>query len=283
MAKAAAEAKTKELVTTDSNANLPTYLKDYQGGSGLVGLDSSDFIIPRIKLLQGVSPELTTHENAKQGIFWLNVIDVPIGSSFDFTPILNRKRYMLMPPLFEGQKGVFARADDGKKWNTLGEWDVKMKGVRGTIKWKITDLDVRASGITEFGTSNPEDPDSNPAATLFYDFLVLIHDQPEITTPVMLSLARSSAKRGKDLQGKIGFGNAPMQARKFRAGVVQEQGGEGPYNNWQFAANGFVPEEFFSKAKSLEADFRGKNFRGADDDEVEGATSGSGEPLSKEF
>lgn len=268
MAKAPAKAENTELVTT--SAQLPAYLKDYQGGSGLVGLDSSDFIIPRIKLLQGTSPELETHENAKSGIFWLNVMDIPIGTSLDFTPILNRKRFMLMPPLVEGQKGVFARADDGKTWNTLGEWDVKIKGVRGAVKWKIEDLDVRGSGLAEFGSSNPDDPDSNPAATLFYDFLVLLHDQPEITSPVLLSLARSSAKKGKDLQGKIGFGNAPMQARKFHAQAIADSSGDNKFNNWQFGASGFVDEAFYSRAKALEAEFRGKNFRGADDDEIDG-------------
>lgn len=268
MAKAPAKAETKELATTQGN-QLPAYLKDYQGGSGLQGLDSSDFIIPRIKLLQGTSPELETHENAKSGNFWLNVMDISIGDHFLFTPILNRKRFMLMPPLVEGQKGVFARADNGQTWNTLGEWDVKLKGVRGAVKWKIEDLNVRQSGLAEFGSSNPDDPDSNPAATMFYDFLVLLHDQPDITSPVLLSLARSSAKKGKDLQGKIGFGNAPMQARKFQAQRVADQSSEGPFHNWQFGASGFVDETFFARAKALETEFRGKNFRGAEDEDTD--------------
>lgn len=270
------EAKTGELVTVGPGG-VPDYLRDYKGGSGLEGLDSNDIIIPRIKLLQGLSPELETFEEAKLGEFWLNVIDFSIGSSFDFTPILNRKRYMLMPPLVDGQKGVFARADDGKTWRPAsGEWSVKLKGVRNPVTWKITDADVRKSGLAEFGTENPEDPDSHPAATLFYDFLVLVHDVPEIQTPVLMSMARSSAKKGKDLQGKIMFGNAHMNARRFRATSFDDNNGDNKFKNWQFQASGFVPEDVFLQAQGLNEEFRGKNFRGAEDEEVESDAVGGG-------
>lgn len=264
------DAKTGELVTVGPGG-VPDYLRE-RGlvGSGLEGLDSNDLIIPRIKLLQGLSPELETFEEAKVGQFWLNVMDIAIGPTFDFTPILNRKRYMLMPPLVEGQKGVFARADDGKTWRPpSGEWSVKIKGVRTPVTWKITDPDVRKSGLAEFGTENPDDPDSHPAATLFYDFLVLVHDVPAIRTPVLMSMARSSAKKGKDLQGKIAFGGAHMNARRFRASSIDDSSGDNKFKNWQFAANGFVPVDVFDEAHRYHDEFKGQNFRGAEDEEVD--------------
>lgn len=259
-----------ELVTTGPG-NVPDYLRA-RGivGSGLEGLEANDIVIPRIKLLQGLSPELETFEAAKLGQFWLNVVDFPIGEAFEFTPILNRKRYMLMPPLVDGQKGVFARADDGKTWRPpSGEWSVKIKDVRVPVTWKITDADVRRSGLAEFGTSNPDNPDSNPAATLFYDFLVLVHDQPEIQTPVMLSLARSAAKKGKDLQGKIMFGSGHMNARKFRATSFDDNSGGNKFKNWNFQASGWVDEDTFSAAQQYNEQFKGQNFRGAEDDETD--------------
>lgn len=263
-------AKTGELTTTGPG-NMPDYLRE-RGitGSGLEGLNAQDIVIPRIKLLQGLSPELETFEAAKLGEFWLNVMDFPIGDAFDFTPILNRKRYMLMPPLVEGQKGVLARADDGKTWRPPhGEWSIRLKDVRQPVTWKITDPDVRRSGLAEFGTSNPDNPDSNPAATLFYDFLVLVHDVPDIQTPVMLSLARSAAKKGKDLQGKIMFGQGHMNARKFRATSFDDNSGGNKFKNWNFAASGWVDEDTFSAAQQYNEQFKDQNFRGAEDDEVD--------------
>lgn len=273
----AAKAPGKQVATTnDQGANLPDYLRDYTGGSGLQGLDSEDFVIPRIKLLQGTSPELEVHETAKNGIFWVNVIDLPLGTDFEFTPILNRKRYMLMPP-YGDDRGVFARANDGKTWHPgEGKWEVKLKGIRNPITWEIKDASVKKSGLASFGSSNPDDPDSNPAATLFYDFLVLVHDQPDLTTPVLLSLARSAAKKGRDLQGKIAFGSAPMQARKFQAKPIKDSSTEGDFNNWQFAASGFVTESVFNQAKALEKQFGSINFRGAEDEDTGGDASSDG-------
>jgi hypothetical protein len=95
MAKAATKA-----VTTTGAAQLPAYLQDKAGSaSGLQGLEMSDFIVPRIKLIQGTSDEPKTFDNAKVGEFWINVLDEPIGKTFRFIPISNRKRYLLTVPM----------------------------------------------------------------------------------------------------------------------------------------------------------------------------------------
>lgn len=266
--------ETKAVVPVGGNSALPAFLQGKNLGSGLQGLDSSDLIIPLVKLLQGTSEQLTTYDDAKSGEFWATGMDIPLGEEFIFTPLLNRKRYMLMPPLYDGQKGVFARADDGKTWNTLGKWPVRFKGIRTPIDWEIKDLDVRRSGLSEFGTAIPDNPDSNPAATLFYDFLALVHNKPMVTTPVLVSLARSAAKKGKDLQSKIGFmPGAPMWSRKFRATRYQDNNPSGDFWNWTFASNGFVDETFFEHASKYREDFSNRNFRGVGDDEQEEETT----------
>jgi hypothetical protein len=274
MAKAATKMESKEVATVAANAQLPAYLQNHTGGSGLQGLESNDFIIPRIKLLQGTSEEPKVHDAAKSGEFWLNVLDIPLGTSFSFTPLLNRKRYMLLAPMEDG-KGVLARADDGKTWRPAeGKWSIKIKGRRDPVEWVLTDADVKRSGLAEFGTMIPDDPDSNPAATLFYDFLVLLHGVPEVTSPVLLSLARSSAKKGRDLNGKIGFGTAPMQARIFKTGVVQDKNNDGQeFWNWQFAANGYQEEAGYLAAKAVADQFGSVNFRGAEDEDINDGAS----------
>lgn len=257
-------AKANEVVVA-GGAQLPAYLKDHQTGSGLQGLNADDYVIPRIKLLQGTTPECETFDNAKPGLFWVNVMDECLGGEFEFTPIINRKRVMLQPPMGAGN-GVFARANDGKTWNTLGEWEVKLKGKRTATKWAITDLDVRKSGLLEYGTSDPDNPDSPPAATTFYDFLVLLHGT-NVDIPVLLSLARSAAKHAKNLQMKIEAMRAPMWSRKFIAKPIKDHNADGQeFYNWQFAASGFVSEGQFDLNSSTRERFMEMNFRGADDD-----------------
>jgi len=175
MAKAPTKTDSKNELAPVGGAALPAYLQNTTKGSHLQGKDSGDFIVPRIKLLQGISPEVEAFEEAKSGEFWLNVLDISLGASLRFIPVNNRKRYLLLPPIGD-DRGVLARADDGKTWNTKGEWDVKLKNIKKPVTWVIDDPDVRKSGLAEFGSSNPEDPDSNPAATLFYEYLVWLPD-----------------------------------------------------------------------------------------------------------
>lgn len=281
-------AEKTEVATTNSNSALPAYLADTKKGTHLQGMDASDYIVPRIKLLQGISDELTTFENAKDGIFWLNVLDIPLGETLDFIPISNRKRYLLLPPRGD-TRGVLARADDGKTWNPpTGEWEVKLKNIKNPVKWVIPAEvsqvvdgvekmvaihgDVRKSGLAEFGSSNPDDPDSNPAATLFYEYLVYLPDFPEYS-PALLSLARSQAKKARDLNGKIEFSGQPMQALKLTAKVVVETKDGDKFNNYLFIRNGFAEEEQFDKCVGLNE--RYGNYRGADE---EGLAEDGGAP-----
>ena len=264
MAKLPATTSKNELAEVDSNNVVPAYLQDYKGGSGLVGLDADDFIIPRIKLLQSTSPELDAFDNAKAGTFWLNVLDIPLGDTLDFVVCGNKKRYLLLPPMGDN-RGILARSDDAIHWSPPnGEWQVKLKNIKNPVTWKTADT-VRASGLAEFGSSNPDDPDSNPAATLFYEFLVYLPNRPELS-PALMSLARSQAKKARDLQGKIEFKKAPMQAQAFQAKIVKDTGPEGDFFNYQFVSNGFTDEAVYNGCVGITKKF--VNYRGADEEEA---------------
>lgn len=283
MAKAPAKVdQTKNELANVGASSVPAHLQNTGRGSHLQGMDSDDFIVPRIKLLQGISPEVEAFDEAKSGEFWLNVLDISLGDRIRFIPINNRKRYLLLPPIGD-DRGVLARADDGVNWNTLGEWSVKLKNVRQPVVWKIEDLNVRRSGLAAFGTSNPDDPDSNPAATLFYEYLVWLPDVAELKTPVLLSLARSQAKKARDLNGKIEFAGVPMQGLVFESGAVTETGAEGPYNNYQFVRAGFATEEQFDMACQFEERFRGVDYEGKGDVAAEETGATGDKADSKEF
>lgn len=269
-----------ELATTGGGA-VPAFLQNTDRGTHLQGMDANDFIVPRIKLLQGISPEVEAFEAAKNGEFWLNVMDESLGANFDFIILSNRKRYLLLPPIGD-DRGVLARADDGKTWNTLGKWDVKLKGMRNPVTWEITDLDVRKSGLGEFGTSNPDDPDSNPAATLFYEYLVWLPNAG-LTSPVLLSLARSQAKKARDLNGKVEFAGVPMQGLVFKAGSFDDKGAEGPFKNYIFTKNGYATEEQFDIAVKMAERFANINYQGADEAGLAGEGPTGGATDSKEF
>ena len=239
-------AKSTDVATVgNDDKELPSYLQGFKGPVGDDNFDSSDIVIPRIKLLQGLSGEVETFDHAKAGRFWHTGLDMDLGESIKFVIADRRKKYLLSAPLADGQ-GILARADDAVKWDRTGSWNVKLKGVKQPVTWEITDVDVLKSGLTKWGTQNPDDEDSPPAATLFYDYLVFLPDHMDLG-PAVITLARSAIRKAKKgLNDKIKLHNTqgrPMQALMFEAKSVEEVGDEGPYKNWSFTGAGFVMDE----------------------------------------
>lgn len=233
-------------------ANVPDYIKGMKNAV-LPGVDASDLILPRIKLLQAISTEVETYDAAKAGIFWHNVLGEPIGPEFDFVVCSFRKKYLLMAPLGDPRK-ILARAEDGVNWTPPnGSWRVKLKNVKEEQTW-ATKPTVRESGLDKFGSSVNGDENSKPAAVMIYEYLVYLPERPDIS-PVVMSLARSQTKKGKDLNSKISFRNAPLQSMRFKAQVIEETGEEGAYKNYLFTSAGFVTKDEFDRCLDIAEKF----------------------------
>lgn len=241
---------TEVAVATKDEGQLPAYLQGYGNVANDDNFDSSDVVLPRIKLLQGISGEIETFDDAKTGHFWHTGLDISLGDSFRFIVADRRKKYLLSAPIEDGQ-GVLARADDAKTWDRTGSWQVKLKGIKQPVTWEITDTDVLKSGLTEWGTFNPGDEDSPPAATLFYDYLVLLPDYPDLG-PAVLSLARSqikTAKKGLNDKIKLHQTNGRlMQALVFEATSKTETADGQDFKNYVFRGAGFVQDEGLFKS-----------------------------------
>lgn len=255
------ETKAGAVVAKDgSQSTLPAYLQGEKPAALSGAMDADDIILPRIKLLQGISPEVEAFEDAKNGVFWHSVLGerirsemFPDGDGFDFIVLTQKKKYLLMAPLTD-PRGVLARAEDGVHWKPANQsFEVKLKGVKEPQTWTTKDT-VRESGLAEFGSSVKGDDDSKPAAVLIYEYLVYLPDRPDIS-PIFLSLARSQARKGKDLNSKIVFRNAPLESQRFRATVIEETGDEGPYKNYQFQNAGWATQDEYRHCKALAEQF----------------------------
>ena len=238
-------AKEVAVVPTKDDSQLPAYLQGTGNVKNQDNFDSSDIVIPRIKLLQGLSPEVEQFNEAKTGNFWHTGPDMDLGPELKFVVVDRRKKYLLQAPIQDGQ-GILARSDDAKTWDKTGKWSVKLKGVKNPVTWEIAALDVEESGMTKWGTSNPEDEDSPPAATMFYDYLVFLPDHMDLG-PAVVSLARSQIKKAKKgLNDKISMhanNGRPMQALIFVTTSVDETSEGQSYKNWSFRSGGFVQDK----------------------------------------
>ena len=231
---------------------VPAYLKDLHAQDH-DNFDSSDIVVPQIKLMQGTSKELTLYNEAKQGEFWHTGADISLGTEVRFIPCHRRKRFLLMAPIDDGQ-GILARADDGETWDQLGQWDVKIDK-KTVATWTINDYNVEKSGLAAWGTSDPDDDNSPPAATLLYDYLVMLLGHEELGPASMLMARSAVRKTKKGLNDKIALHKAngrPMQALVFTASAVPDVNGVGQnFHNWQFRSSGFAEEAQYRAARHV--------------------------------
>lgn len=232
---------------------VPSYLQNYEAPLG-EDIGSEDIVLPRVRLLHGTSEVVEQFDKAMPGTFWHTGIDDTLGDSFEFVVAAFKKRYMLLAPREDGQ-GVLAVASDGKTWDRTGEWEVSQKGVNGKIRWTIAHTDVQRSGLDQYGTWNPSDPNSPPAATMFYDYLLVLPKYPD-ASPVLMSLFRTGIRKAKQgINQKVVFARKkgrPMQALKFEATIGKETNPDGEkYFVWNFRSAGFADEKSFVQARDL--------------------------------
>lgn len=260
-----------ELKTGGALAQVPEYLRD-KGSAVMPGIEASDLILPRIKLLQSISSEVEAFDEAQPGVFWHNVLGIPLGSQIDFIIASFRKKYILFAPLGDSRK-ILARAEDGVNWSPPNEkFEVKIKRVAEKQVWE-TKPTVKASGLDLFGSSVKGDPNSPPASVLIYEYLVYLPDYPQYS-PMLLSLARSQIKPGKDLNSKISFRGIPMQGGRYTATVTEQVGDEGPFKNYLFTSNGFATEAEFEIVSKMAADFG--DYKVADEEGIAAETAVDG-------
>lgn len=256
-------------VAAVKNPALPAHL---QGGKQhkFGNVDSTDLIIPRVKLMQAISPEVTENDAAKAGEFWHTIAAQSLGKEFRGIPIMVKKTYVLWAPRND-DRGILARANDGLNWDNAGmEFTVKPKNSPHNVTYKLGRTVHEKTGdgpaLSEFGSSIPGDANSPPAAALTYQMLWFLPDFPELS-PVTMINTRSSVKPAKALISRIDLMPVDSYGQVYTVGVVQEKGDEGPYNNYKYTAAGYADEDQYNIAKAIYDKFANLEWRANDEGE----------------
>ena len=276
-----AKGKSKAIAKTGPGG-VPAYLAGYTGPTGSEDIGAEDVTIPRIKLAQGLTPEVKDG-TVPDGCLFLNVsgeILAAPGDPLRFTPVAVGKEFILWNP--SRGDGILARArrvfDGGRaryEWDKKNEtFSVKFKN-SPKIKW-TTMTYVDENGMDQWGSAIPGDKDSGIAATAHHNYVVVLPDHGNMVCA--LSLSRSQVKRAKDLNALLKMGNAPIFARVFEVRSDGEKNDEGEFFNYKFVPAGFVEKsDDFEAFKGLNDGFkeRGFNVDQSDEDDEDGATSGT--------
>lgn len=237
-------------------AAAPSFMQDKQG-AGTDHLDTKDMEVPRIKLIQAISPEVTEHTNAMAGEFWHTLAEESFGRKVSIVPIYIDKRFILWRPRKAGG-GILARADDGTNWNPPNtDFTITLPETKKNVTWRtggdIVDEQgrvtaknvgtVAASGLDQWGSYDPDNTSSQPAATLMYTMVVAMPDYPDYGF-AQLTLQRGSVSVAKNLIAKLKLNSKPSYGRVFSLESVEDQNSSGdPFFNFRFTADGYVQNE----------------------------------------
>lgn len=262
---AKADTKTAEKPSTGTNVTAPpkggaVVVPDFMkadAGKGTENLTSQDVEMPRLKLLQGISEELTIFDGVKSGEFFHTLLEKSLGTRLEFVPIYQEKCYVLWrprPPIDQG--GILARSDDGINWTQGADQTFTVKiDKKGTMATWKTGKTVEASGLANWGTYDPTDPNSQPAATLCYKFVVALPDHMELG-PMAMLLQRSAVKPTKKLLGKFKMSGAAIYGHRIIMESFVDNGAGGDFNNYRFTSNGFVDEAMYKEFARLHDAFK---------------------------
>lgn len=265
--------------SSQGTSNLPAFMQaDAADGKENIGND--DIIIPRVALMQSVSDEVEAGK-IRAGNFLHILLEEDMGTAIDDIVIVSHsKRYVLWSPRHEGG-GILARASDGKTWDEAFqgmEFEVapSKDRPRYKVKWKVEGEVGRDVGLGAWGSSDPENPDSSPAATLTHVLVCVSLSRLEMG-PFTILLQRTAEKSARELLTKIRLDKAPLYGQVYRLSSTQSSGPSGDFYNYSFSKNGHVQElELYQQTQAMYESFRGKALKV--DDSMDGsANAGNGD------
>jgi hypothetical protein len=245
----------KEVAKVEPTAlaeQVPDFMKADRPGLGTEGLSATAFSPPRLKMAQALSPELEDMDDLKPGMFFNSALGKVYGSSVRIIPCYLSEAYFLFTPRVPGATGgLLARANDGIHWDPSDmAFEVVINKAGAKAIWKTKNT-VMASGLAAWGTSDPSDKNSPPAATYAINCVALCASEVD-DGPAVLSFTRSAVKVGKKFAGNLGMSRVPSFGRMFDLTSLKVDGTSGPYYEPRLKPVGFVTDQkIYELAKNI--------------------------------
>lgn len=286
MAKNVTETGKAPLPSTDTQA-MPDFMKGMQG-QGTENIGMKDVETPRLTLLQSTSPVCLEREDCSPGMWFHTVLERPFPKTLLVVPIYIDFRYILWRDMDDGG-GILARADDAVHWNPPNaSFKVKINKKTKEVTW-ATKPTVAESRLDQWGTYDPDDPNSQPAATLMYNVVAALPEYPEVG-PAVVTFQRTGVPPARKFMGKLKLSQAPSFGMQFTLGSESDTNNAGqPYLIPKLTMAGFVQDQAqFNAYKELHEVFKReglkvKDLEGAQGEGNVGDTStGPGGSVNKE-
>lgn len=196
------------------------------------GITQEDLIIPRAKLIQALSPEITEGLGVKPGAI-INSLTKEVLPD-EFIPVFMFKNFIRFNP----------RSKADPSFDPAYE--------PGAVIWKSTDPeDPKVVAETRFGPNGEK-----PIATTFLNFFSYF---PGVPMPVIVSFSKTSYRAGKQLLSLAKFCGGDMFSRKYRLTSLMETNDIGTYAVFKVVPLGSTIPEDYILCERLWNDFSEKS------------------------
>ena len=241
---------------------------------GFGNVTAADMVVPRLKLLQGLSPEVKDDPRANiQGEWFHTILGEVIGKTLNVVPLQITRSLELWAPR-DDDRGLLARSADGHTWDKPGEkFEIRVDGRK--LVWDLKN-NVPESGLAEFGTSKPWDPKSPPAAALTYRLALYLIDRDELS-PCLYIASRMATRPVQDLVTRVQarhMGNMPFWQQQYQLDVVLAKRGPNEFFTPRFKNAGNITDsKLAERLHHLSQAMATLNVRTEDDRPEEDATA----------
>lgn len=175
-------------------------------GKGFENLEREDILLPRLKLLQPLSPEVTGDMAMEAGTILLNLSSKNLGKELVITPILHyRSRIKWIP------------RDDG------GGIDCSSADAKVPKDTKLYSTTCSACPHKDWDEEAEKKKDKQPKCTLYENFIVLIGDSTE---PVILPMERTKTKAARRFYSTMALKGGDMFDWTYKLGTFKDKNSE---------------------------------------------------------
>lgn len=215
----------------DGGDKLPDYMRQDGVGRGNEAVDHSDLVIPRLEVVQALSPCRQKNkpefiEGAEEGMLYNNVSRRLYAGAVMIVPVVFRKEYQLWLDRKksggqQGFRGAFATEQEARA----------RKEELPAAEYEITDI-IEAH----------------------VHFCLLADPATGTVEEICLSMSRSKKKVSKRWNSMIRMFGGDRFSRAYKLVAVEESGQQGDYYNFAVAAAGFPSAVLYQRAEKLYED-----------------------------
>jgi len=228
---------------------VPDYIKQGQA-RGSEEVKASDMVLPRLEIVQALSPIKETNEDAKEGYLFNSVTQEVIGDIAYFVPVYFRMEYLVWKDNDQGG-GFFG------SFNTAAEAEAR-----------------KAEAV-----SGGENPEYLEIVDTPVQYGLRVTPSGEIEQ-IVISMAKTKAKVSRKWNAMIQITGGDRFSRVYKITTFRDENKKGQkFFNYVVQPAGFTPKAAYEQAEQLYTVLKTQDFRVAHDsviDDGEGPKSTDG-------